>query len=210
MKKLIAVTALSFLSFNTFAAKTVQCKLQLTENKIKCALGILCEYKALKESSLEVQQELEDGQLVNGQIPLHKVVVKPGTSDQKNYNVFVFEGDDRAQKLQEKEDVDLVQFKTNEMLRYSIVNTGNTLNIEFNGAGQSAYRINITGQYNDWINGWVHVKLVGNEDFQEKIQPVLLACRQISSRAVKQSELEKQAIEEHQKKKEKKSQASYQ
>jgi hypothetical protein len=210
MKTLITVTALSFLSFNTFAAKNVQCKLQLTENKVKCSLGILCQYKSLKESSIEMQQEVENDQVVTGVIPIHKVVVKPGTSDQKNYNVFVLDGDNRAQKLQEKEGLDLVQFKTNEAISYSIQNTGNNLNIEFNGIGQSAYRINIAGQFNDWIRGWVHVKLLGNEDFHEKIQPVLLACRQISSSAVKQSELEKQAIEGHLKKNNKKSQTSNQ
>jgi type II secretory pathway component PulJ len=210
MKSIIAVATLSLFTFNTYAAKTVQCKLQLTENKIKCSLGLLCQYKSLKESSIELREELEDGQNVSGQIHLHKVVVRPGTSDQKNYNVFLFEGDHRAQKLQEKENVDLVQFKTNETLRYNIQSTGNTLNIEFKGAGQSVYRFNISGQFNEWLNGWVQVRLLGNEDFQEKIQPILLSCRQVSTLAIKQGELEKQAIEAHLKKKESKSQATYQ
>ncbi|MCM2351956.1 MAG: hypothetical protein NDI69_18230 [Bacteriovoracaceae bacterium] len=210
MKHLFITATLALFSLSAFANRHIQCDLKITENEVKCPLGIglFCKQKELKESKITLLKEISDGQIIEENLALNKVVLYPGTKKQEKYNIYLLEGDERATKLREDKEVDLVEFQTNESIRYSISNAGNTTHIEFSN-GSSKYRFAITGEYSGDLLGWIHVN-VADEDGFRKLQPVLLTCRQISSNIINESELEKKAIEEYLNGKKEKNSASIQ
>src|SRR5690606_25490975 len=137
MKHFFMTAALALFSLSSFASRHVQCDIRLTENEVKCPLGVglFCKQKELKESQITLSKEISDGQVIEDNLPINKVVLFPGTKKQDKHNVYLLQGDDRASKLHEEKELDLVEFQTEESIRYHISKAGETTHIEFsNGA----------------------------------------------------------------------------
>ncbi len=205
MKNLIIMATLGLFSFSAFANRHVQCELKITENEVKCPLGVglFCSQKDLKESKIIINKEITDGQILEESLPLNRVVLFPGTKKQDKNNIYLFEGDDRASKLREDKELDLVEFQSKEEILYSISNSGNTTHIEFKN-GQSKYRFAITGEFSGSLYGWIHANVSSADDRGRVLLPVLISCKQLSSSVVDESEIKKKAIEEYLKEKESK------
>lgn len=205
MKNLIIMATLGLFSFSSFAERHVQCELKITENEVKCPLGVglFCSQKDLRESKIVLNKDIADGQVLEESLPLNRVVLFPGTKKQDKNNIYLFEGDDRASKLREEKEVDLVEFQSKEEIRYSISNAGNTTHIEFSN-GQSKYRFAITGEFSGDLYGWIHANVSSADDRSRELLPVLISCKQLNSSAVDESEIKKKAIEDYLKEKDSK------
>lgn len=203
MKHLFITASLTLFSISAFATQHVQCDIKITENTVKCPLGVglFCKQKDLRESQILLSKEISDGQVIEDNLPLNKVVLFPGTSKQDKNSIYLLQGDERATKLHEEKELDLVEFQTKESIRYNISKSGNTTNIEFSN-GNSKYRFAISGEYSGKVHGWIHVN-VSDVNGDRKLLPILLSCHQISSSIVNESELQKNAVDDYLNKKEK-------
>ncbi len=195
----IALLTLTFAGTAAADNRALRCDLRINTNDVKCPLIGFCPEKSLRSSNTQIAHELFQGQQLTGRVNLSKVILFPGTDKQDRHSVFLFNGDERATKLREEKEVDLVQVPSQLGVGYDLAYVGDSVIINF-FSGASRYNMRFNGSFGGTISGFVHLGVPGPKDVMKNL-PVIIDCRMVSPESINMAELEKQAIEEHLKKK---------
>lgn len=196
MKHIMTWSVLSLLSLSAFANNVaVKCDLSINENTVKCPLVGFCPEKTLRESSLSVSQVLNEGQVIDHSLTLNKVVLYPGTKKQDRHSVYLLPGDERATKLRDEKDTDLVSFESSTKVNINMQSVGDTVHVIL-ASGGSNYRFRMQGNFTGKLTGWVYADIVNEKGNPAKL-PIYATCSKMNALAISESELQKEAIERH-------------
>lgn len=196
MKHIMTWSVLSLLSLSAFANNVaVKCDLSINENTVKCPLVGFCPEKTLRESNLTVSQVLTEGQVIDHALTLNKVVLYPGTKKQDKHNVYLLPGDERATKLREEKETDLVSFESSTKVNLNMQSVGDTVHVIL-ASGGSNYRFRMQGNFTGKLTGWVYADVVNEKGNPSKL-PIYATCSKMNALAISESELQKEAIERH-------------
>ncbi len=135
-----------------FAQDYLNCNFKISDNVIDCPWFGGCPQKNLKTSKHQFLIGVNEGETAKGKINFKKVIVKPGTNDEKNNNIIIFADDDSAEKLKYEEKADFAIYTTKSGISYQITKFGPSMDIVLK-TNTYTLNINLTGDsnYSDYL-----------------------------------------------------------
>ena len=176
----LGLLAISMTTFSALAQDFLKCDFKISDNSVDCPLLGKCPQKILRESTTSFGFELSEGEIIEGSIPLIKVVLLDKKDKEKDDQITLFKDDEKSSKLSELK-LNLASYDSPSSLEYSIRKEGDTVYVN----------LDTQNYLNIWLRG--HITYTGWIATQKNV--ITLSCEQMTRGIYQEYKAKKEALE---------------